>query len=108
MNAPDAKALDRIRKLIALASSPNENEARNAALLAVTQIRELGVTLSLGTTVAGTGESPNIPVDKPSAIIIPSKFAGRCRACSQPFSVGDSVQWVRGKGAAHEACPWTP
>lgn len=42
-----ADILDRIQKLMALASSSNENEARNAAFLAVKLIREHNVHLSL-------------------------------------------------------------
>ena len=37
--------LERIRRLIELAGSPAENEARNAAMLACRMIREQGVTL---------------------------------------------------------------
>ena len=109
MSAPDAKALDRIQKLIALASSPNENEARNAALLAVTQIRELGVTLSLDGSVAGPERPPPVGTsEKPDFIRMTSKYAGRCRTCREPYSVGDRIKWMAGKGAAHEACPWAP
>lgn len=42
-----ANVLDRIRKLIALAASPNEHEARNASYLAAKLIREHDVQLSL-------------------------------------------------------------
>lgn len=41
-----SKLIDRINKLIALSASSNENEARNAAYLAVKLIRENGVVLS--------------------------------------------------------------
>lgn len=40
-----AANLDRIRRLIELAGSPSENEARNAAMLACRMIREQGVKL---------------------------------------------------------------
>lgn len=41
-----SKELDRILKLIALTTSPNENEARNAAFLATKLIREHKIVLS--------------------------------------------------------------
>jgi len=42
--------IERVEHLIALASSPNENEARNAALLAVQLIRKHRLVLSLPRT----------------------------------------------------------
>jgi hypothetical protein len=42
-----AKVLERVQKLIALAGSDNENEARNAAVLACRLIRENKISLAL-------------------------------------------------------------
>lgn len=42
---PDPKVIERVQKLIALAGSDNENEARNAAFIAVKLIREHNLTL---------------------------------------------------------------
>ena len=42
-----ADVLDKIRKLVALTASPNENEARSAAFLACKLIRENQVQLNL-------------------------------------------------------------
>lgn len=41
---PDPKVIERVQKLIALAGSDNENEARNAAFIAVKLIREHKLT----------------------------------------------------------------
>lgn len=106
IDAAPERVLERIDRLMALAASANENEARNAAALAVRMIRYFGVTLSLG------GPSRDIHAERqPSSglavpVTIQSKYDGRCRSCGAVYRVGDRVQWARGKGAAHVACVW--
>ena len=45
-----ATILERLQRLLALAESPNEHEARNAAMLAVRLMRQHGVTFSVPPT----------------------------------------------------------
>lgn len=35
---------------------------------------------------------------------ITSKYAGTCRVCRTAIAAGESIEWERGKGAAHVAC----
>lgn len=100
------RLLERLNHLIALAASPNENEARNAAVFAVRMIRNLGVTLSLGPR-PGEAQAPRAPASGLAVpVTIQSKFDGRCRSCGTGYAVGERVRWARGKGAAHVACEW--
>lgn len=104
--APD-KALDRIHKLLALAASPQEEEARTAAALAAKMIRAFGVTLSIGgahTGGARVGDETPSTLMKPR--IITSQYSGLCRTCGNGYAAGDRIQWLRGKGAAHTTCAW--
>lgn len=48
---PDPKVVERVQKLIALAGSNNENEARNAAYLAAKLIREHKLSIGGGERV---------------------------------------------------------
>jgi hypothetical protein len=101
------KILAKVRDLIALAGSPNENEARNAAFLAVQKIREHGVTLHLGEPVRQPSEPQTASSEMGSPRVIVSKFSGRCRTCGESYAVGDQIRWMRGKGAAHVTCGWS-
>jgi hypothetical protein len=57
----DAKMLERVGKLIALAGSTNEHEARNAAYLACKLIREHKLIVSLEKSVSDTSRyDPNV------------------------------------------------
>ena len=50
--------VERVQQLMALAGSPNENEARNAALLAVQLIKKHGLVL---TSAPRSSTSPSAP-----------------------------------------------
>lgn len=38
-------------------------------------------------------------------MLIVSKFPGTCTACKGSISVGDRIQWEKGKGSSHVTCP---
>lgn len=54
-------ALDRVRKLIALTASPNENEARNAAMLACKLIREHKLDVVSTSAAPSAQAAPSTP-----------------------------------------------
>ncbi len=56
--------LVRIRQLVAMTASPNENEARNAAYQACRLLREHGVELSLPKALATTQAKAPAPKSK--------------------------------------------
>lgn len=97
-------AVARIHSLLALAMSGNENEARNAAMIAARLIVAEGIVLTAPSELATTGEPSTSSVLAPT--VIASKYTGVCRSCGAGYGVGERVQWARGKGAAHLACPW--
>jgi hypothetical protein len=111
-NAQDAKILDKVRKLLALAASPQEEEARTAALLASRLILEHGIQLTLGGQTVVRGAEPCGAPVRPTNLTAPrrmqSKFPGWCRACHAPFDVGADILWLKDVGAAHVACGWAP
>lgn len=39
---------------------------------------------------------------------ITAKFAGRCTKCGGRINVGDTIEWSRAEGGAHETCPEQP
>ena len=65
------KVLERVRKLVALAASDNENEARNSAVLACRLIREHKIVLSVS-----EGEPVRQPPQSPFATGNPFANAG--------------------------------
>jgi hypothetical protein len=97
------KTLLRIHRLIALAASPSENEARTAAFLAAKLIRENDVELVYHPTHTERSSSPS-EAPRP----ISAKFDGICRTCGGEIRVGDRILWVAGCGASHSRCGWTP
>jgi hypothetical protein len=90
--------VDRIEKLIELTTSPNENEARTAAIIACKMIRENGLIV-----VDREPEQPRVVLDN-ERIIIRSKFLGRCSDCATRISVGDSCAWARGRSVVCISC----
>ncbi len=36
--------------------------------------------------------------------IMPSKYAGTCPTCQQPFAAGETIAWSRSTGARHPKC----
>ncbi len=78
--------VDRVRKLIALAGSPNANEGRSAALLACRLIREHQLTLT-----AASGDLRPRPPRSRATTGPYRRSAGRgiCRECGDPIDDGD-------------------
>lgn len=94
--------LDRVRKLLALATSPFPEEARTAAVKAAQLIREHGIELH----EHGAAPRPAAPTQEPmrERRIIVSKYDGTCSACGEYYEAGERVAWARGRGALHVAC----
>jgi hypothetical protein len=102
--------LERVRRLIALSASPNENEARTAAVLAVQLIRQHRLVLSLpsgrsGSTTArrrpssGAGRDAANPAER-----IRSPLGGECTVCGGRYRSGQTVYWFAGGGGMHPEC----
>lgn len=115
-----SKVIRRVEQLIQLAASSNENEARNAAVMACKLIREGGLVLSEKPfvkdapfsypTVNPTREpmrppqpkrSPYVVVDDDVPQVIRSRINGPCLDCGREYSSGDMVWWKRGVGCVH-------
>ncbi len=106
--------LERVMKLIALASSPVEEEARTSAWLACKMIRENGLKLverlpPPRTTWTPPPYRPPPPPPRPSPKdnderVITSKFEGWCRECRSVIEVGQKIRWKKGEGARHVNC----
>ena len=93
----------KVQYLIALATSPNDNEARTAAILACSLIREHGLEIC----EPGTKAPPSIPAAETETtrrIKIRSRFNGWCRSCGEAYDAGDLIAWARDAGAVHVEC----
>lgn len=106
-----AGVLERIQKLIALASSPNEHEARTAAVLAAKLIRQHRVVLALPPATPGAGAKKKTPgskrgvkqvADVPDRIASP--LGGDCTYCGARYRAGAQVYWFSSGGGMHPAC----
>ncbi len=122
--------LEKVVKLLALATSPNENEARTSAFLAAKLIRENKIVLLApdDARLFGRGspppsysharppppppppkEPPPPPPRRNSTefpVRINAKFGGFCRVCLLRYEEGDRIYWMRGDGCSHLACGW--
>lgn len=114
-----ATVLERLQRLLALAESPNENEARNAAMLAVRLIRQHGVTFTVPATrptptprrvspsegtrrrTSSSGRSRRV-ADIPAAIVSP--LGGDCVECGSRYRAGSSIYWLSSGGGLHTRC----
>lgn len=38
-------------------------------------------------------------------MLIENKFSSKCRNCKQRIDIGETVDWVKGKGISHVECP---
>jgi hypothetical protein len=120
--------LERIQHLIALAESPNENEARNAAVLAVKLMKQHRVTFALPAprtaTPTGSSAMPQTPrrpsssqstrrrtpgsaknkrvADIPAEIKSP--LGGDCIECGSRYRAGSSIYWMQSGGGLHPRC----
>ena len=102
--------LERVRNLLALATSPNDNEARNAALLAARLIREHRLVLTLPRTTPAPAKKKTpgskrgvkkVP-DPPERIVSP--LGGDCIACGTHYRAGQNVFWFASGGGMHLRC----
>jgi len=44
------------------------------------------------------------PETMDAAVLLVSKYGGRCQACQDAYHEGESIWWRRGWGCAHKAC----
>ncbi|MGO8999657.1 MAG: DUF2786 domain-containing protein [Polyangiaceae bacterium] len=121
--------LDRVHKLLALAASPNANEARNAAYLAAKLIREHRLELrepaggARRPTPSGrkaTPEPTRVKTPPPKRkshsskggvhavrevpTRITSPLGGDCVVCGKRYRAGSEVFWSDAEGGLHPAC----
>jgi hypothetical protein len=104
-----AGVLERVRRLIALASSSNENEARTAAILAARLIRRHRLVISLPPATPGqkgkkasSRRGVRQVADVPERIVSP--LGGECTVCGARYRGGQHVYWFASGGGMHEAC----
>jgi hypothetical protein len=126
--------LERVEQLIALASSPNENEARNAALLAVQLIRKhrLVVTMPRTKSDPSAAAHRNDREEKPApgppssaasnrnprrrssprgvkrVVDLPDKIVaplgGECIECGGRYRAEQTILWFSSGGGLHVKC----
>lgn len=102
--------LQKVQALLALTTSPNIDEARNAALAAVRLIRQHGLVIT--SPAPHTGTSFPAPTFRARSRKngnsgwrrIKSKYAGSCRWCKQTIEPNTTIYWSRDAGAYHCAC----
>lgn len=108
---------ERAMKLVMLASSPNEHEARTAAFLACRMIRE-GKLLLLSPEDprlrARAAPPPPPPRPEPPPAqkarepkarkLIELRFDGWCRACRVGIPAGQEAWWASGEGVLCGRC----
>lgn len=101
--------LDRVHRLLALAASENENEARNAAVQACRLIRKHDLRLSHPNPVSNVPtHEPVAPtrgtvvdLDELQAMVIKAKLSTPCLDCGERIEPGVLAWWMRGRGMVH-------
>lgn len=107
--------LDRVTRLLALATSENENEARNAAVQACKLIRQHDLRLSLPPHPMVNRPIPSaypstyepvtprraVIVDDYAPMVIKAKMSSPCLDCGDFIQQGDNAWYVRGRGMVH-------
>ena len=88
--------ISKVRKLIALASSPYEEEARSSAFKAAALIREFQLDVVDPVLIPRAAEPRWMPII--------SKYNGWCKTCRSAYSIGERVLWKRGVGCIHDDC----
>jgi len=103
-----ASIVERVTKLIALASSPNANEARNAAVLAARLIREHDLEIRERDGKRKRTPQPRRPSSKKNRRVdlhtIASPLGGECVVCGKRYRAGETVEWSDAEGGMHPAC----
>lgn len=95
---------------MALATSPNENEARNAALLAVQSMKKHKVVLTVPQRKAtpqptrgrSTPRGTKKMHDPPEKITAP--LGGDCFHCAGRYRADQQIFWFAAKGGMHVKC----
>ena len=116
--------LAKVRALLALTTSSNIDEARNAALVMARLIRTHQLIITEGAPGHGTTfprPVPPKPKRRPSSADvwraeaearrreasfqdIKAKFKGYCKGCSKPIKPNTHIYWSKDKGAYHPIC----
>jgi len=99
--------LVRIEQLMALATSPNEHEARNAALLAVQLMKKHRVVLAMPRqtpqpTKKKSSKNVKRVADPPEKIVVP--LGGECVVCGGRYRADTQVWWFPSGGGMHLRC----
>ena len=82
--------VDRVRKLVALAGSPNEHESRSAAAMACRLIREHGLHVHDPSPHARRADpAPARRTQGPYTRARSVRGGFHCRECSEPIAVGE-------------------
>lgn len=112
---------ERVMKLVMLASSPNENEARTAAFLACKAIREGGLLIvsSEDPRLRGRAAPPPPPPPPPRPKEPPPKpkepppvkrrlisvlYESWCKTCRVHLPVGTEAWWAANQGVVCRGC----
>lgn len=98
------QVVDKVKKLIMLATSPNESEARSAAFRAASLIREFNLDILDPLTRDDANAHASGSRDWPRWVYIISRYDGRCKSCGDSYSAGDRIQWKKNVGCVHEDC----
>ena len=108
-----ASVVDRVKKLLALAASPNMHEARNAALLAAKLIAEHGLEIRERDDSGPRRKTPR-PTPRPKRPsskknlrvppVIESPLGGDCVVCGRRYKAGTDVHWSDAEGGIHTTC----
>jgi hypothetical protein len=110
--------LERIQQLMALATSPNEHEARTAALLAVQLMKKHRIVLTMpvrstpmpssrrtppgGTTKKKSSRNVKRVADPPEKIVAP--LGGECAHCGARYRAEQTIYWFASGGGMHVKC----
>lgn len=109
-------SVEKVRKLIELAGSPNMEEARTAAYQACRLIRELGLAVVEPKTVDEVRReafAEKVPVDvregpvmrvRTDAVASAATAAGFCTVCFTMYYPGELVLFVEEVGVVHDGC----
>ena len=112
-----SSVLDRAKNLLALTTSPNENEARTAALVLAKLIREHKLVIAMprhstpnraAATAAAKKRSSQSKrgvrkvADPPERITSP--LGGECIHCGTRYKAGSTIYWFSAGGGLHARC----
>jgi len=100
----DPKIVDRITKLIALSTSPYEQEARTAAHQACKLILSHGLVVHAKPAPAPPPKPAQAPPPTTAPRPINSRFASYCANCGGDIMEGERILWKRGIGSTHLVC----